>query len=269
MRVADREVVEQRLRRARAEAFPPGEYVGQQSFVSAGEVLSLGRRAGIGPGVRVLDLCCGEGGPGLHLARELGCSYVGVDAGPDAVALARQRAADAGLEVRVDHGQVPPVPAGPFDVVLLLETLLAFADKRALLEEVASVLVPGGRFVFTLEEGVPLTRAESAVMPGSDTVWLTPLPRVRSELNRAGLRVRWCTETSRAHRIRVDALVAAYTRAAPELRAAGGGPAVDDLVAAHLLWSRWLREGRVRKLAVVAEKVRHQGGGPVPGRAPG
>ncbi len=93
-------------------------------------------------------------------------------------------------------------------------------------------------------------------MPGSGTVWLTRLPRVRSDLNRAGLRVRWCAETSRAHRVRVDALVAAYTRAAPELRAAGGGPAVDDLVAAHLLWSRWLREGRVRKLAVVAEKVR-------------
>ncbi len=68
---------------------------------------------------------------------------MGVDASPDAVARARQRAVDAGLEVRVDHGQVPPAPAGPFDVVLLLETMLAFADKRALVEEVASVLGRG------------------------------------------------------------------------------------------------------------------------------
>ena len=272
MRVADREVVEQRLRRARAEAFPPGEFVGQESFVSAGEVVSMGRRAGIADGVRVLDLCCGEGGPGLHLARELGCTYVGVDASPGAVARARLRAADAGLEARFDHGRVPPVPTGPFDVVLLLETMLAFADKRALLEEIASVLVPGGRLVFTLEEGVPLTRAEAAAMPGSDTVWLAPLPRVRADLNRAGLRVRWCTETSRAHRVTVDALVAAYTSAAADLRAAGAGPAVDDLVASHRLWCRWLREGRVRKFAVVAEKVRHSGGGRAPGgglRRPG
>ena len=52
-----------------------------------------------------------------------------------------------------------------------------------------------------------------------------------------------------------DALVAAYTAAAPELRQAGAGRAVDDLLAAHRLWSRWLREGRVRKFDVVAEKV--------------
>ena len=143
MRVADREVVEQRLRRVRAAAFSPGEFVGQESFVSASEVLRLGRRAGIAPPVRLLDLCCGEAGPGLHLARELGCAYSGVDASPDAVTRARQRAADAGLEARIDLGRVPPVPAGPFDVVLLLETLLAFPDKRALLEGIAAVLVPG------------------------------------------------------------------------------------------------------------------------------
>ncbi len=118
---------------------------------------------------------------------------------------------------------MPPLPAGPFDVVLLLETMLAFPDKRALLEEVSSALAPGGRFAFTLEEGLPLTAAEAEVMPGADTVWLTPLARLRSDLNRAGLRVRWCQETSRAHRATVDALVAAYTAAAPELREAGAG----------------------------------------------
>jgi len=131
----------------------------------AGGGPAVGGRAGIAGGGGVLDRGCGEGGPGLHLARELGCTYVGADADSGAVARARQRAADAGLEARVDHGRVPPVPAGPFDVVLLLETMLAFADRRALLAEIASVLVPGGRFVFTLEEGVPLTRAEAAAMP--------------------------------------------------------------------------------------------------------
>ena len=256
MRVADRDLVAHRLRRARAEAFPPGEFVGQESFVTASEVLSLGRRAGIAPGARVLDLCCGEAGPGLHLVRELGCTYLGVDASPHAVARACLRADDAGLDARFELGQVPPVPAGPFDVVLLLETMLAFPDKRALLGEVSGALAPGGRFVFTLEEGLPLTAAEAEVMPRADTVWLTPLPRLRSDLNRAGLRVRWCQETSRAHRATVDALVAAYTAAAPELRQAGAGRAVDDLLAAHRLWSRWLREGRVRKFDVVAEKVR-------------
>ena len=43
----------------------PGSWWGR-AFVTAGEVLELARRAGIGPGVRVLDLCCGVAGPGLH-----------------------------------------------------------------------------------------------------------------------------------------------------------------------------------------------------------
>ena len=255
MRVADHDLVTHRLRRARSEAFPPGEFVGQESFVSATEVLSLGRHAGIAPGVRVLDLCCGEAGPGLHLTRELGGTYLGLDADPRSVARARQRAGDEALDAHFDVASVPPLPPGPFDVVLLIETMLAFPDKRALLEEVCAALAPGGRFVFTLEEGLPLTAAEAEVMPRGDTVWLTPLPRLRSDLNRAGLRVRWCRETSRAHRATVDALAAAYAAAAPELRDAGAGRAVDDLLASHRLWSRWLREGRVRKFDVVAEKV--------------
>ena len=36
MNVVDRAGVEERLRQARAEAFPPGEFVGQESFVTAG-----------------------------------------------------------------------------------------------------------------------------------------------------------------------------------------------------------------------------------------
>ena len=67
------------LRAARASAFAPGEFIGQESFVTAGEILTLARRAGIGGDTRVLDLCCGRGGPGLHIVEELGCAYVGVD----------------------------------------------------------------------------------------------------------------------------------------------------------------------------------------------
>jgi len=58
------------LQRARLAAYAPGEFVGQESFMRAGEILSLARRAGIGPGVSVLDLCCGVAGPGRHIAAE-------------------------------------------------------------------------------------------------------------------------------------------------------------------------------------------------------
>jgi SAM-dependent methyltransferase len=244
------------LREARRAAFGPAEFVGQESFVTASEVLALARRAGVGPGISVLDLCCGTGGPGLSVTRTLGCDYLGVDADPGSVAQARRRAAAVSLDARFAVARVPPVPPGPFDVVLLLETMLAFRDKPALLRGVSAALRTGGRFAFTLEEGSPLTEAERAAMPGSGTVWLTPLDDLLAELEAAGLWVHWLGECSRQHRVAVDALVGAYSASAPHLGAGAGSGVVDDLVTSHRLWSRWLAEGRVRKFAVVADKVR-------------
>ena len=106
--------------------------------MTAGEIRALAVQAGIGPGVRVLDLCCGVAGPGRFLTRELGCAYLGVDASAGAVAIARERAGDLPCRFAVAH--IPPLPAGPFDVVLLLETMLAFEDKDALVREIFPAL---------------------------------------------------------------------------------------------------------------------------------
>mgnify|MGYP003693870005 CR=1 FL=1 len=65
--------------------------------------------------------------------------------------------------------------------------MLAFRDKETLVEAVSRALSPGGRFAFTLEEGLPLTEPERARMPGADTVWLTPLDEMHALLARAGL----------------------------------------------------------------------------------
>jgi sarcosine/dimethylglycine N-methyltransferase len=248
----DRAALDRALERAREAAFAPGEFAGQESFMRGGEIRALAGQAGIGPGVSVLDLCCGVAGPGRLITRELGCDYLGVDAGAGAIALARERAGD--LPCRFAVATIPPVPPGPFDVVLLLETLLAFADKEPLLGQVGGALRPGGRFAFTLEEGRPLTASERARMPGADTVWLTPLGELLSLLERVGLVVHRREECSEAHGAMADALAAAFAADAPAIAAGIGDRALEDLLAAHRLWSEWLREGRVRKFAFVAEK---------------
>jgi SAM-dependent methyltransferase len=185
MRQDHRTPFELALLRARASAYAPGEFVGQESFMTASEIRALATRAGIGPGVSVLDVGCGTGGPGRFLTRELGCDYLGVDFSPSAVALAREYA--AGLPCRYAVAHAPPLPGGPVDVVLLLEAMLAIEDKDPLHRAVAAALAPGGRFAFTLEEGRPLTAAERAAMPDPDTVWLTPVDEVVESLERAGL----------------------------------------------------------------------------------
>ena len=61
------------LEQARAAAYPPGEYAGQESFMRASEIRALAEAARIGPGVSVLDLCCGVAGPGRMITAESGC----------------------------------------------------------------------------------------------------------------------------------------------------------------------------------------------------
>jgi SAM-dependent methyltransferase len=241
------------LHHAQASAHAPGEFVEQESFMRATEIRALAKRAGIAPGVSVLDLCCGIAGPGRFVTRELGSSYLGVDRSSSAVAIARERAGD--LPCRFEVARIPPLPPGPFDVVLLLETMLAFPDKETLLEGISRALRPGGRFAFTLEEGLPLTDAERELMPDADTVWPIPLREMLGLLERTGLSVRWQEDWSPSHRAVADSLLNAYAADAQAIAWEIGPRALEDLLTAHRLWSDWLRDGRVRKLAFVAEKT--------------
>ena len=241
------------LQRARVSAYPPGEFVEQESFMRASEIRALAGRAGIASGVSVLDLCCGVAGPGRFIAQELGCTYLGVDSSSSAIDIARESAGD--LPCRFEVSRIPPIPPGPFDVVLLLETMLAFPDKETLLQEISRALPTGGRFAFTLEEGLPLTEAERERMPDADTVWLTPLEEMLAYLEPVGLRVRWQDDCSESHRAVADSLIDAFAADATEIGAQIGRRALEELLAAHRLWSDWLREGRVRKFAFVVEKT--------------
>ena len=253
MRQVERAAFDRALHRARVSAYAPGEFAGQESFMTAGEIRALASRAGIGPEVAVLDLCCGVAGPGRLILEELGCDYLGVDAAESAVAIARERA--NGVPCRFVTAEVPPLPAGPFDVVLLLETMLAFEDKDTLIRDIAAALAPGGRLAFTLEEGEPLTTAEREAMPDADTVWLTPLDEMARLLERAGLVVTWQEDHSRAHLATARALADAFAADADAIAAQVGRRALDELLAAHRLWIEWLDEGRVRKLTLVAERA--------------
>ncbi len=245
-----RALLDRALRAARVRAFPPGQFIDQESFMRAGEILELARRAGVGPGSAVLDLCCGVAGPGRFITRELGCSYLGADASRPAIAVARGRA--AGLSCRFRIARVPPLPRGRRDVVLLLETMLAFRDKAALISDIAGVLVEAGRFACTLEEGQPLDDRERAAMPESDTVWPVPLDEFTSMLRQCGFRVTWQQDQTASHRQVVDALIDAFTRSRRDIAAAIGESTIDGLLAAHRMWSGWMATGRIRKIALVA-----------------
>ena len=218
----------------------------------AAEVRRLAHQARVGPGVSVLDLCCGVAGPGRMITAESGCRYLGVDHSASALTMARQLAGV--LPCRFVQALLPPLPEGRFEVIFLLETMLAFPDKNALMGEVTRALEPGGRFAFTVEEGLPLTGQERARMPGADTVWPVELAELTGVLRDAELTVIWQQECSSSHLAIATALLRRYRADSPRIAGQIGPEATAELITAHQLWCDWLGSGRVRKFAMVTEK---------------
>jgi SAM-dependent methyltransferase len=218
----------------------------------AAEIRRMAHQARVGPGVPVLDLCCGVAGPGRMITAESGCSYLGVDQSASVLATARQLAGE--LPCRFEQAHLPPLPRGRFEVVLLLETMLAFPDKEALVGEVARTLEPGGRFAFTVEEGRPLTWQEQSLMPAADTVWPVELAKLTDVLRNAGLAVTWQQDYTSAHHAVAAALLRSYRADSAQIAGQIGERAAAELITAHQLWNEWLGSGRVRKFEMVAEK---------------
>jgi hypothetical protein len=86
-------------------------------------------------------------------------------------------------------------------------------------------------------------------------VWLIPLAEMTACLEQAGLQVRRQDECTQSHLTMVDSLINAFAADESTITARLGRRAFDELLAAHLLWSDWLREGRVRKFAMIAQKT--------------
>ena len=116
------------------------------------------------------------------------------------------------------------------------------------------MLEPGGRFAFTVEEGRPLGAAERAQMPDADTVWPVEPAELTALLHEAGLSVIAREECSASHSATAAALLQAFRDDRAEISRQIGTQAPTELITAYELWSGWLRRGRVRELALVAEK---------------
>jgi sarcosine/dimethylglycine N-methyltransferase len=246
------------LHPAHIQAHREGEYVGQESFMSAREILDLARAAGVDARTRVLDLCCGSGGPALLLARQTGCRIVGIDRSSEATHLARTSAEHQGLDRRatfiVAEALCHPIDAASFDAVLLYETMLAFEDKRRLVRVVRKLLRPGGRFGLTFEEGRPLSSAERRRFPEGEEVWLTPESEFRELLEAIGFQIRWVEDHTASHAEVAGRLAAALQSDRATIVEALGSQTSNELIMAHERWAEWLSARRVRKLAVVAQR---------------
>jgi SAM-dependent methyltransferase len=140
------------MQQARREAY--GEDIGQHSWVSADELRTDIGRLSLTASSRLLDLGCGPGGPLVFAVGLTGCAGTGVEVSASALASGSARACAAGLQDRIklfeaDLNLPLPFDDRSFDVVISLDVVLHLLDRRALFDEVARVLTPQGKFLFT------------------------------------------------------------------------------------------------------------------------
>jgi SAM-dependent methyltransferase len=140
------------MKRLRLEAY--GKDIGQHSWVTSEELEESISRLKLSRASRFLDLGCGPGGPLAFIIGHVGCRGSGLDLSAKAIAAARARAASLGLGELVafqegDLNEPIPFADGSFDAVISLDAVLHLRDRLELLREVARVLLPAGKFLFT------------------------------------------------------------------------------------------------------------------------
>ena len=121
------------------------------------------RRAGIRPGMRVLDLGCGAGDVTLALARMVGPSgsVAGIDTSADAIAKANARLSAAGLHHAVcREAGVMDVDAAGYDAVVGRFILMHLPDRLTLLRRLKETAAPGTVVVF-----IEMDISSSAMVP--------------------------------------------------------------------------------------------------------
>lgn len=140
------------MQRIRREGY--GEDIGQHSWVTADELRADMGRLRLTAASRLIDLGCGPCGPLTFVLSTTRCSGVGVDVIDAALQVGRLRAESMGIANllatrQADLNAALPFEASSFDAVMSLDAVIHVRARAELFAEVARVLRPGGRFLFT------------------------------------------------------------------------------------------------------------------------
>lgn len=150
---------------------------------------------GAGPGLRLLDLCCGHGNI-ARAAVDRGAEVTGLDFSPAMLDMARARVPEARFEA--GDAMALAFDAGAFDAVVIGFGIPHVPDAERVFAEVARVLSPGGRIAYSVwqdQAGAMQYIYEAVAAHGKDGIALPSGPgahdyaepdRARAALERAG-----------------------------------------------------------------------------------
>lgn len=163
------------------------------SDASRRTVERMAARAGTLQGKHVLDLGSGYGGAARVLARRYGAQVTCLNLSAVENERNRELTHEAGLDdkITVVDGSFDSVPfeASTFDLVWSQDAILHAPDRRAVLDEIARVLKPGGEFIFTDPMQADTLRDPTPLKPIYDRIHLPDLASIgfyREELSARG-----------------------------------------------------------------------------------
>lgn len=216
----------------------------------------LAQLAALAPGMSVLDVGSGIGGPARFLAAAHGCRVIGIDLSDSFVEAARyltERTAQGG-QVSFQSASALELPFGnaSFDAVFLQHVAMNISGRDQLYREVRRVLKPGGRFAIfdvVLNGGEPHFPVPWARTP--EASFLLTAEATQDAIERAGFRTQtWRDDTATA-KAWIIQLRESGPPPAPNLGQVVG-PDFPQLLANM---GRSLMEGRLGVLTAVFEAV--------------
>ena len=167
------------------------ERLTRQAAFLKGTTERLFRAAGLGPGMRILDVGSGAGDVAFLAAELVGPEgkVVGVDVDGAALAVARGRAQSLGLHnVTFIQGDARAADLdGDFDAAVGRLVLMYWADPAEALHRIAARVRPGGVVVFQELEMDPAIRSRS--LP-DETLWNETGQLIIETFARAGMHMR-------------------------------------------------------------------------------
>jgi SAM-dependent methyltransferase len=153
-----------------------------QSRLYAPHTDHLLRLAGIGPGMRVLEVGCGLGDMTLQAARLVGpTGYVtGADVNADMVTAAQLRAEESGARnVAFVQARIPDIPVdGPVDAVIGRLILMHLRDPAEVVRGLRALVRPGGIISFQEVDVTYATSPQAAPLAAQCMKWCDEVARL-------------------------------------------------------------------------------------------
>jgi len=213
----------------------------------------LARLAGVRPGMRVLDVGGGFGGPARTLAVEFGCLVTVVDLTESYVRAARMLTTRMRLDDRVSHhvgnALALPFPDQAFDLVWTQNSGMNVADKERIYRGFHRVLRPGGLLALQEPMTGPVSPLLYPVMWARDTStsFLRTPAEMRAVIEAAGFRVRvWDDVTAETAGPATGAAIPAHS-----IQRLVMGDAIDEIIR---VGHRNRDEGRLVSIQAVFER---------------